>query len=51
MEKNTLYLYESPQVEIVEVEVEQGFAGSGTPISGTVEEDDMGNTGGGMLPW
>ena len=50
-ETMNMNMYEPPQVEVIEVEVEQGFAGSGTPISGTVEEDDMGNTGGGMLPW
>lgn len=44
-------MYEPPKVEVVVVEVEQGFAGSGTPISGTVEEDDMGDTGGGMILW
>lgn len=43
--------YEAPIVEVIEVEVEQGFAGSGYPISGTVEEDDMGDTGGGMILW
>ena len=43
---------EPPMIEVIEVEVESGFAVSnGYPISGTVEEDDMGNTGGGMLPW
>ena len=45
-------LYEPPQVEVIEVEVESGFAVSnGYPISGTVVEDDMGQTGGGVLPW
>lgn len=45
-------LYEPPMVEVIEVEVESGFAvSSGYPISGTVDEDDMGGTGGGMLPW
>ena len=43
--------YEAPIVEVIEVEVEQGFAGSGYPISGTVDEDDMGDTGGGMILW
>lgn len=28
MNKENLFLYESPQVEIVEVEVEKGFTGS-----------------------
>lgn len=40
MEKNTLYLYESPQVEIVEVEVEQGFAGSFN-TEGLDEEENL----------
>lgn len=45
-------LYEPPMVEVIEVEVESGFAvSSGYPISGTVDEDDMGGTGGGMLLW
>ena len=46
-----LLAYETPQVEVIEVEVEKGFASSGYPISGTVEEDDMGDTGGGMILW
>ena len=45
-------LYEPPQVEVIEVEVESGFAVSnGYPIGGTVVEDDMRQTGGGVLPW
>ena len=35
MKTNEFLSYEAPQVEIVEVEVEQGFATSATPI------DDM----------
>lgn len=31
MEKVRVLNYESPQVEIIEVEVEQGFATSGNP--------------------
>ena len=45
-------MYEPPQVEVIEVEVESGFAVSnGYPIVGTVGEDDMRQTGGGVLPW
>lgn len=29
MKKEKMYAYESPQVEIIEVEVEKGFASSG----------------------
>ena len=35
MKETVFQDYEAPQVEIVEVEVEQGFQASGTPI------DDM----------
>lgn len=38
---NELLAYETPQVEIIEVEVEKGFAGSGDGYGGT---DDP-NTG------
>ena len=45
-------LYEPPMVEVIEVEVESGFAVSnGYPVGGTVDEDNMGDTGGGILPW
>ncbi len=35
MEKN----YIAPQVEVIEVEVEKGFATSGIPVEGTGEWD------------
>ncbi len=34
MENNEFLNYEAPQVEIVEVEVEQGFQASGGPYPG-----------------
>lgn len=40
MEKEKMYAYESPSVEIIEVEVEKGFAVTG----------DAGGTGS-DLPW
>ena len=43
--------YEAPQVEIIEVEVEQGFAGSNTIIGGETEEENMGDVGIGTFPW
>ncbi|MBR5203806.1 MAG: hypothetical protein IKW32_01110 [Bacteroidaceae bacterium] len=43
--------YEAPQVEIIEVEVEQGFAGSNTIIGGETEEENMGGSGTGTFPW
>ena len=50
--KSEEIFYEPPMVEVIEVEVESGFAVSnGYPIVGTVVEDDMGQTGGGVLPW
>ena len=42
--------YEAPQVEIIEVEVEKGFAGS-TIIGGETEEENMGGSGTGTFPW
>ena len=41
MEKEKMYAYESPSVEIIEVEVEKGFAVSGGDAGGT----------GSDLPW
>ncbi len=37
MNKNDFLDYEVPQVEVVEVEVEKGFATSGGPGDSTVE--------------
>jgi len=46
MKETVFQDYEAPQVEIVEVEVERGFAGSGdpqfTPFGGPGREDDWG---------
>lgn len=42
-------LYESPRVEIIEIRVEQGFAGS--IIGGSTVEDEMDNAGGGNFDW
>ena len=50
--KSEEIFYEPPMIEVIEVEVESGFAVSnGYPIGGTVVEADMGQTGGGVLPW
>ena len=50
--KSKEFFYEPPMIEVIEVEVEGGFAVSnGYPIGGTVVEDDMRQTGGGVLPW
>lgn len=43
--------YESPQVEIVLVEVERGFAGSGTAIDGSSYNESVDNAGSGTYPW
>lgn len=40
MKEVKMYSYESPQVEIVEVEVEQGFAGSFS-TEGLDEEENL----------
>lgn len=40
MKEVKMYSYESPQVEIVEVEVEQGFAGSFN-TEGLDEEENL----------
>jgi len=40
MKKEKMYSYESPLVEIVEVEVEQGFAGS-FYMEGLDEEEEL----------
>lgn len=43
--------YEAPKIEVIEVEVEQGFAGSITGISGGMgENSDMGGSGDITLP-
>ena len=43
MKANEKLSYEAPQVEIVEVEVEQGFQASGTPyFSPFGDEEDWG---------
>ena len=34
--------YEAPKVEVIEAEIEQGFAAS-NPTTGTTEEEDMGD--------
>ena len=39
--------YEAPKVEVIEVEVEQGFAASTGSVGGTVVEEGM--TGGGDI--
>ena len=41
--------YEPPHIEVVEVEVEKGFAAS-NPIDGTTVNEGMGGTGGGNFP-
>ena len=43
--------YESPQVEVIEVEVEQGFAGSNTIIGGNAVNEPMDGGGTGDFPW
>ena len=43
----TMAAYEAPQVEVIEVEVEQGFAASTGSVDGTAKEEDM--TGGGNI--
>lgn len=40
MKEEKMYSYESPQVEVVEVEVEQGFAGSFN-TEGLDEEENL----------
>lgn len=40
MKKEKVHVYESPQVEIVEVEIEQGFAGSFN-TEGLDEEENL----------
>ena len=41
--------YEPPQVEVIEVEVEKGFAGS--TIGGQAVNEGMVNPGGGSYNW
>ena len=42
--------YEAPKMEVIEVEIEQGFATS-NPITRTTTEEDMGGGSGGSFPW
>ena len=50
--QQTMEAYEPPVVEVIEVEVEQGFAGSPISITGgDTVYDDMGGAGGGSYPW
>ena len=42
--------YEAPKVEVIEVEVEKGFAGSGTAVSGSSYSETI-ETGSGSYPW
>lgn len=41
MDMNVLFTYEAPQVEVIEVEVEKGFALSG---NGTTQEGNPGTS-------
>lgn len=41
MEEKAFLNYEAPQVEVVEVEVEQGFAGSGGDYNGFGDEEPL----------
>lgn len=50
IEEQMTAAYEAPIVEVIEVEVEKGFAGS-NPIGGTTEEEDMGGGGSITIPW
>ena len=43
--------YEAPKVEVIEMEVEKGFAASGNLIGGTTGEEDMGGGGNIGVPW
>lgn len=49
-QQKTPAAYEAPKVEVIEVQVEQGFASS-NPITGTTVEEDMGGGGSGSYPW
>ena len=50
--EQTVAVYEAPMVEMIEVEVEKGFAGSPISITGgETDYDDMGGAGGGSYPW
>ena len=43
--------YEAPKVEVIEVEVEKGFATSVNLIGGATGEEDMGGGGSIGVPW
>ncbi len=44
--------YEAPKVEIIEVQVEQGFATSGTALDGSSNSVPVeGNNSTGSFPW
>ena len=43
--------YEAPLLEMIEVEVEKGFAGSSTIIGGNTENEPMGGGESGTFPW
>ena len=43
MKKVELFKYDAPEVEIIEVEVEKGFAGS--PVTGGGSMEDWGEEG------
>ena len=44
--------YESPEVEVIEVEVESGFATSSTSVDGSSTNEPMeGGNGTGTFPW
>ena len=48
--EQTMEAYEAPRVEVIEVQVEQGFATS-NPIDGTATDENMGAGGGGTFGW
>ena len=52
MEKEKMMAYEAPKVEVIEVEVEKGFATSSNIVGGTSTEENMDGGGStGTLPW
>lgn len=50
MDKKVNEQYESPQIEVIEVEIEQGFATS-NPIGGQSLDEDMDDAGGSSFGW
>lgn len=50
MKTERIGTYEPPKVEVIEVEVEQGFLVS-SPIVGTTVDEDMDSGGGGSFGW